>query len=1372
MKYRSGIVIKQAREKMGWQQSELAQRLGGKIRQQAISGWERGISRPRRNMLPLLSEELAIDLGALSEACDYNKGEEIPLPVRPLLTILPLQDLNFDQFEQFCNDLISGLYPNQQVHRWGGQGHKQDGIDLLRRDQSENVAAYQCKKCKEFGSTDVSNAVNEVKIKAKEYVILLSRFPASPGSRKEISKNQNWDIWDAGDISKKVKDLYTSNPDNAIALVDNHFPGWRENFLGVSTPSPWISHQRFFEKFDSNEIFSQRWHLVGRENILKSAKKFLSSDDRFIAILLGLGGSGKTRLLKEISEIAERDLKYIVRLIETDQSPTLQDFEKLPKGDKLLVLIDDAQQRSNIAGLINNISSIRKRVKFILALHPYGNSQLSEDLRRIGIFSTELEQWDIGSTDLKLSEAKDLAREILSSQANEAEIDRIARLTLDCPLITVMASVLLKRGEINSFVFEGQGAIRSVLIGYQNTMINSLKGNLDPSVIRKLLNAIAAVQPLNIEDQSFRDSLSEITGLKFYDIAPYIKQFKEHGILISRQQSLRIVPDLLGDVILADACFMSPTSYTTTGYAEDLYSKLKALPLQNLIKNLVRVDWQINPDNSERALSEFVWSKIEKEFKHSSISERIQIIQFVKKISYFHPKRALGLARWAINNPTQKTREAAGVLSKIYNPTYQDVLNEIPPILKGVAYNLEFLTEAMNLLWELAKVDSRETNPFPYHPIRILQDLASYQIGKPVTFNNLVIDACAKWLEEPELSNHSPFDILDQILVTESSDDSSEGFTISFRPYPVNISAVNGLRERVNDLAFKELLSDDLARASRAAETIGHSLRYPQGLFGRVVKREERENWTPVFVTTINRLETIMKNDQLDPLVRVLILDNLSWHINYSTTSTRKAAHKVKIALPDSLEQHVALAMYDGWGHFFKRINDFEKAEQRKQDWLENIATELIKQKSDQGIIKIIEERLSKQFKIKGRSANPLPFIWTLVKARPSIGMAICERIKTEHNSALVEVLSIVLAELIKHDASSTIILSNTFLKLKNIKLARMVAQAFGWNRGNRTSLVKNELKLLSDLSISNDQSVRINMIRAAQIIAKDDRVTAINLLSLLKFQDSAAIAEEYFSVFYSPGFPSWISLPSKQLDLIWDQLVLCPSLDDYHISKFLSEASEVCPGKVLKLLKVRVEKDEKQHNRDEYKALPYDWQHQLKFRNDPNFLSILSEIRNWIAQKTDSWQRAMMGAKIFTGVAIEFDHNTIKILEEGIFSGTKEQLDAVISILREAPREFVWDHVDFVRTLLDQSAKYGDSTLKRASGALYNSVISGVRTGIPGQPFAEDIAQRDRSIKTLESLKPGSREAIFFKSLAESAIQNIKSRAEEDEKLRDWRDW
>ena len=59
-------------------------------------------------------------------------------------------------------------------------------------------------------------------------------------------------------------------------------------------------------------------------------------------------------------------------------------------------------------------------------------------------------------------------------------------------------------------------------------------------------------------------------------------------------------------------------------------------------------------------------------------------------------------------------------------------------------FTLDYLPQAVALLWQLGRDDDRPLNQFPDHPIRVLQDLTGYEVAKPLVMNRLAFAAMAE----------------------------------------------------------------------------------------------------------------------------------------------------------------------------------------------------------------------------------------------------------------------------------------------------------------------------------------------------------------------------------------------------------------------------------------------------------------------------------------------------------------------------------------------------------------------------------------------------------------------------------------------------
>jgi len=222
----------------------------------------------------------------------------------------------------------------------------------------------------------------------------------------------------------------------------------------------------------------------------------------------------------------------------------------------------------------------------------------------------------------------------------------------------------------------------------------------------------------------------------------------------------------------------------------------------------------------------------------------------------------------------------------------------------------------------------------------------------------------------------------------------------------------------------------------------------------------------------------------------------------------------------------------------------------------------------------------------------------------------------------------------------------------------------------------------------------------------------------------------------------------------------------------FLAEFSSERPGDLVHLLERRVDVWGLSDSITGYHALPFNWDHDLRIRGQREFPRWLRQIRDWIAAKTDSWHRQEAGGELFAAVAGRFDASVLDVLEEGASSGDPDHMTAVAAILRQAPPTFVFDNVEFVRRLLGWAERLGEEHVQRLGGALSAAAVSGVRSGVPGQPFAEDVSQRDRSREIADGLPKGSPEERFYRSLQRSAEQSITWHADRDELVNDGRNW
>jgi len=156
-------------------QADFAARI--KTKQQTVSRWEGGQSRPREKQLPLIASVLGAPVDELRAAAGYAAKTVVATFDQPF----PVDALAPESFERFCAYLLQRLYPNGAVHQMGGRGHTQDGTDILVTMPDGLVHSFQCKRSEEFGPQKVHTAVATHQVKADK------KFSSSEQSRKPPS---------------------------------------------------------------------------------------------------------------------------------------------------------------------------------------------------------------------------------------------------------------------------------------------------------------------------------------------------------------------------------------------------------------------------------------------------------------------------------------------------------------------------------------------------------------------------------------------------------------------------------------------------------------------------------------------------------------------------------------------------------------------------------------------------------------------------------------------------------------------------------------------------------------------------------------------------------------------------------------------------------------------------------------------------------------------------------------------------------------------------------------------------------------------------------------------------------------------------------
>jgi transcriptional regulator with XRE-family HTH domain len=1367
-------LIEGARTREALSQGALAALLG--VSQQTVSRWETGLSRPRKPMLGKLASVLNLSQeelrAAMRLAVDHSPlATEVamPLPVRPLTPMLPLKGLTAHDFERFVADLLARRFPDAQAIPLGGQGDDQKGYDILVVHPDGRRVGVQCKREQQFGPKKVAIAIRAAELPVDESVIALAR-PATAEARFEIGRHADWELWDQADLSSQVRHLA---PESSLHLVRTFFPDHVEAFLGVPPANPWMTAEEFY-RASPFAVLDHRQPLVARQGLVEEIADWASDlSATNIAFVVGRGGLGKSKLLWEVATRTYPERIYF-RFLAVGHYPAPDDFDALPRTGRLVVVLDDAHGIDGVAGLAAQLWQQRPNAKILMAARPYGETQLDTEVWKLNQSPRSLKRWMLD--DLSYSEACKLVSGLIGRPVTDPFTRQLAAISADCPFVAVVAADLYRRGELTGKHLESEAALRAdVFRRFAEQMTGRTTGT-EAAERRGVLSAVAAFQPVRLDDPAFASAITSLAKIESWDeINRHIRELEDAGLLLRRGNAVRVVPDMFGDILLGQAAY-DDRSGRATSYLSRAQEGATGWALQHLMVNASRIDWQVGGDLSRAHIIDGLWSILRRELLEGTFDEQIDLLKLVAKIAYYQPRAALNLAKDVL------VMEPDGVdglqPSELrWASTRQDVVHATAPVLQNVAYHLDHLRPALDLLWMLAQDDHRPTNQFPDHPLRILQEIADLTTGKPFEYIHTVIDAAADWLaDNAAAARFSPFDVLESILATEGSDQIWFEHALTFYPFPIDPGLVRDLRSRVVDLALSEARSNDIPRAVRAIEALEHGIRGPLGQFHRVPSDAESEAWASEFAPIIEKLGKLGTETERDPVIRIAIRKAIGWHAKYSKTQTKTMASLALASLVNTPEDEVALCLHDGWGRMTRRAGglDYQEAERVQTEEFRRVARMIATGRTDREALDYLEQRLQIEHAALDGFDSAVRFLWVFFEHNPSAARELCEAAMAGQLPELSHFLAAALAALATAGDNLAVEYASSMMGGDSARLQRSAARALSWNRGTRSQLLPGEVDVLSMMAVHPDDAVRADTGRAVFLIALADQAAALDLLAKIDFGKSSHIAAEALSSFNPQGPLRWSDTDASLREVILSQLAECKSIDEYELMSGLSEMSFVEPLGVTRLLLARISR-ETDADLPRYKALPDRWEPPLRVSETDKLARCLIEVCDFVTEMGEDRTTYYMtdhSSSLYGLLAGGWSGQAIAVLDHFADERSEAALVTVARILAKAPPEVLFGRVSLITKVLRRAESLGKDAAERIFKALLPTNYAVIWTFWEGQRPTKEEHDRDRAGQIAQELPRGSIERRFFHTLADALEARINWMMDSPEPRIDGRDW
>jgi hypothetical protein len=726
------------------------------------------------------------------------------------------------------------------------------------------------------------------------------------------------------------------------------------------------------------------------------------------------------------------------------------------------------------------------------------------------------------------------------------------------------------------------------------------------------------------------------------------------------------------------------------------------------------------------------------------------------------------LVEYAIQNPSKISSNEKW--ASIYQYTNKDVLNALPPLLKGISFNLDYLPRCCDLLWQLGRDNKRLTNPYPEHAIRVLSDLAGYNIGKPIQVNSTVLDAIKRWLKDSDAHEHihSPFDVLDPLLTKEGESTRIRGHTIVSRPFAVSFETTKPIREKAISLLSDCTKSQSTKVVLRALRSLINTLSPPRGLFGRVVLEDEIKQWLPEQRRVLEIIENLVKKTK-DSIVHIQVASSLQWHAKKSNQKvvSEKADSIIK-AIPDSFDLRITRTIWYRYDRDWD-AEDYDQHQKRIKEEIKQITIEFLERFDDGGNAFDFLNGMLIHFQNCGIQAQPGFFLYSLSTTDYELSIEICKHVISNPSSPLSIYLSSLLSGIREENPTKAIELIKLAVESKDSTLCSSIAHGYareGWN----SSIENDEISVIKTLLRYPERAVKYKTVEALSKFSDIKRDKGIQLALSINIDDDEKLADSLCGIFDSKYGISPDELKDEDLKVILFKLTQIKKLDNqlYHLDKFLGYCSSRIPEVVVDFLLKRLDiaEEKEKISGGKYQPLPYHgFHHGLKnIPSSQNYKDILRKVRNRALDPTlidDFWL-----PKFFAQISGGFSSVSLEVLYEWVESDDVKKIQAVGVLVKDASCGFVFSHSEFVSRLLEKSYIVDQECYRNVASNLFSLATLGEKSGIPGKPMPQDIRLRDNAKELSKKFPVGSPTQRFYFALVKEAELSIQDSLARDEEI------
>jgi hypothetical protein len=1246
-------------------------------------------------------------------------------------------------FEQFCEHFIK-VKTGGEVHRYGKRGEKQKGIDFYVDLPNGQRWTYQCRRYKRFTIADARTAHAEKTYprSAKHFVLAACEVGATV--RDQFDRWKRSDLLDVRNLSNDVANLPL---DSARRLLDVHFGApFRREFLGVHGVSTFLPLAAFFANLPS-DLLSHNTALHGRQDVVDRIPEFLTGNQR-VALLTGSGGIGKSRVLKAIGERVGETVE--VRYVAQGGAVTPESVDELPLAP-LLVIVDDAHLRNDVKTLLEFVRQRELPTRVILAGRLYYGSIAEGILSLAGFSKSDLLQFD-PLRPLKHEETVDLVRSLMP-QARERDVQVLAKISRDAPLIAVVTCRLLLRRALDLSRLSRDEDVRfTVLERFHNERMGLIP-DVNQEQARALTRLLTAIGPVNPDHPDIQAAMMEFLGLTRPALIELLDLLVHAGIVRQRGYVARVVPEVLAEHILDEACLTRQGK--AKGYSQEVFRAFREVAGARLLRNLAEVDWRSRSGAgaAEDVFSE-IFSEIGNEFDLAMIPGRLQILAIVQEIAYFEPGHALFMVQKAID---ASVREAS-VEDRHWRFSSGMLVGRLPEILRQVAHHPEHLARAARLLWELSR--DVTSSPGTKGGVDVLTDLMRWEDRKPLDYQIQLLDILASWLDEPDVHDHAPtvLDIVDAALQRMGSETFMTGpDSFTWRSFLIPPDAQQMVRNRALTIVRRCSEQNDAKVVLRAASIY---LNLAKRLFpiaaGQSITDEQQAWWKPERLMAFEELARILRSTD-EPLVQLEIVGDLRSSLRFEDDAdSRNAGFRLMGMVENSDRLRITAALVDSRGHRYRSVDeneetprDFERSWQKNLSAMREAAEWIVGTYTAEKFVAIAGERLAAAQHL-GIRTDPLVLLGQMGEVGPGFIKDVAAAVLELADHPLAESLPTLIASVIATNRPAGIEMAKqaTTSSKKVIALGAIAAIP-----GERRML-PDEREIIEALWLHPIPDVRGSAIEMSSSFLKANPEFIADVVPLVDLTEPLTAAA--FAAAFNRRRPDLSTLAPELARKVIHDFRLLPSLSDHWVSELVADIALTQPLEVVGMLLWRIAKAETGDSDPVREAIPHAMLHfELeKLRDHPDYWEAVRLIRN---SSLTEVQRFWHLPDLFEAFASVYDDRTLTVLDEWIASGEETKLIAVAALVSHSPADFVFDRKKWVIKVLNHAHMLGGDCFDQVASNLNTGAVSRMKHGNHGKPFPEDVELKEQALNAMKDLEPHTPAWRFYDDLRRHGEREVQ---------------